>query len=103
MDKTTNGFAMVFLHELQHTKLGGNLEDTKKMGAKGDVVERINIMLGELNLPQRESYSPMDAGAGTYMYIPYSKEAKKSIKNGKHPSDDMPHVKINKLKIIFQD
>ena len=40
---------MTFLHELQHTDLGGNLSDTKKEFAKGPTVERVNTIREELD------------------------------------------------------
>ena len=99
MDKTTNGFAMVFLHELQHTEVGGGLLDTDKMGQKGPTVKIVNKMLRELNLHERESYQVMSAGSGTYYYIPYSKEVKENIEKGIEPMETQPHVRIHRFKI----
>jgi hypothetical protein len=98
MDKTTNGFAMVFLHEIQHTAILGGAKDIVKDGVKGPVVERVNVMLQELGLPERESYIPMSSGTGTHDFIPYSKEAKKKIKNGVEPTESQPHIRIHKLR-----
>jgi RHS repeat-associated protein len=49
LNPKTLGYGMTFLHELQHTDLGGNLSDTKKEFAKGPTVERVNIIREELD------------------------------------------------------
>jgi len=49
LNSKTLGYGMTFLHELQHTDLGGNLSDTKKEFAKGPTVERVNTIREELD------------------------------------------------------
>lgn len=103
-DKSTVGHGLTFLHEVQHTRVGGGIGDKALFSflrpyyAKGPTVSRINKMRRELGLPERESYSPMSAGTGRYDYIPFSKEAKKAIKKRKTPTSSQPHVKISKLR-----
>ena len=49
MDSRTLGWGMTLMHELYHTKVGGNLKDNYGSGYLGDVVTQMNAIRSELN------------------------------------------------------
>ena len=106
VDNTVMGHAFTFLHESQHTIIGGELVDDTILdflapNSQGQTVKRVNRMRRELGLPERQSYSVMSAGVGMYNYIPFSKNVKKGIKKGNKPSSSDPHIRISKMKTAF--
>ena len=75
LDKRTLGWGMTFLHEMHHTKTGGNLRDSNV--GTGDVVDSMNRFREELNslgynFGQRTNYLPLrlDTHDG-FEYIPF--------------------------------
>lgn len=49
LNEKTLGYGMTFLHELQHTDLRGNLDDTDQEYKTGPTVDRINVIRQELD------------------------------------------------------
>ena len=83
LDDRTLGFGMTFLHEINHTNIGGGLKDDRSsFGMTGPVVDRMNSIRNELgsSFGQRTSYmgvtfSPTEKPS----YIPFSEASKKML------------------------
>ncbi|MDO6812238.1 DUF6443 domain-containing protein [Tenacibaculum soleae] len=88
MNKTSLGFGMTFLHEMQHSAFGLGVGDDKSaFGRTGKVVDRMNTIRKELgsSYGQRTSYMGMNLG-GSKTYIPFDKGAKRRLSSGSTPS-----------------
>lgn len=114
LDPTTIGFALSFLHESYHTKAGGSVPDftpesdpqgryaqsSPYVYVTGDVELRINIMRRQLgpSFGQRMSYYAMEVlGDSNYGYVPFSKEAVKSLREYEKPVTDYYLVPANNV------
>ncbi|MDE6443499.1 MAG: hypothetical protein K2K64_03625, partial [Muribaculaceae bacterium] len=67
VDSRTMGYGLLFLHELHHTNIMGNLEDDKRESQTGPVVDKINKIRRELsfkgaNYGERMMYAPISIG-----------------------------------------
>ena len=74
---------MTFLHELHHTTIGGNYQDTTENFGTGDVVDRMNKIRNELNKQgfnygERLNYKAIPSGDGNI--IPFNNSALTSLK-----------------------
>ena len=83
VDGNTLGFGMTFLHELHHTTIGGNYQDTTENFGTGDVVDRMNKIRNELNKQgfnygERLNYKAIPSGDGNI--IPFNNSALTSLK-----------------------
>jgi len=79
VDNRTLGWGMTFMHELNHTQVGGGLRDTP--GNPGPLVSQMNIIRFELNTlggnyGQRLDYQA--SGIGGNAYLPFNVPAKQS-------------------------
>jgi RHS repeat-associated protein len=85
LNKTTEGYALTFLHEFGHTKVGGSRTDPSRDANPFDPGQNesvINVMRRQLGSEygQRLSYRPLDHRYGTA--IPYDRQAVRQIKKG---------------------
>ena len=83
VDGNTLGFGMTFLHELHHTTIGGNYQDTTENFGTGDVVDRMNKIRNELNKQgfnygERLNYKAIPSRDGNI--IPFNNSALTSLK-----------------------
>ena len=87
INNKTLGFGMTFMHEIQHTNLGGaHVDDVSGIGKTGAVVDKMNIIRSQLgnDFGQRTSYmSVFISGAGTF--IPFSSKALNVMQGGIAP------------------
>jgi RHS repeat-associated protein len=90
VDSRTQGWGMTFMHETQHTQVGGGRSDFPNgTGNPGPIETTMNQVRAELNAQggnygQRMSYSAEVMGGHTYM--PFNGRAGNSIRNGFIPS-----------------
>lgn len=87
LNPMTLDVGMTFLHEFQHTNLGGNLQDPRRFGATGPVVDRTNIIRAELGASygQRTSYKGMELSPGGQAYIPFDRSSLRRLQAGRAP------------------
>ncbi len=90
LDNRTMGFGMTFLHELNHTSIGGGLKDDKSaFGNTGAVVNRMNTIRGELgsSFGQRTSYMGLSfSPTKNPVFIPFNMASKNMLNQGRIPS-----------------
>ncbi|MEM8940361.1 MAG: RHS repeat-associated core domain-containing protein [Bacteroidota bacterium] len=88
LDPTTVGPALVFLHELGHTGVGGSRDDPSradspmKAGPNPRKINRMRRQLGK-SFGIRAAYGVTRVGRNVYM--PFSKKALRRLKKGKAP------------------
>ncbi|MDE6020401.1 MAG: hypothetical protein K2H01_05315 [Ruminococcus sp.] len=79
VDGRTMGYGMLFLHELYHSDVGGNLKDDRRDFHTGRVVDKMNVIRKELNqlgynFGERLSYPAIPVGNSNI--IPFDKGSK---------------------------
>ena len=89
LDATTVGPALVFLHELGHTGVGGSRDDPSRAdrpNIPGPNVRKVNRMRKQLgkNFGIRAIYGTRQNGSNHYM--PFSKKGLRQLKKGSVPS-----------------
>jgi hypothetical protein len=96
LNPATNDAAMVFLHELMHTKFGGGLTDPPQnsFGEVGDAEGVINTIRGELgpDFANRYSYGAQEVTRG--IYIPFDDNARYDLKQGNAPREGSLYIQI---------
>jgi RHS repeat-associated protein len=88
LNSSTVGPALVFLHELGHTGVGGSRDDPNKNpekvpGKNTRVINRMRRQLGK-NYGVRATYGTISVGGNHYM--PFSKQTKKQLKKRVNPT-----------------
>lgn len=96
INSKTLGYGMTFMHEIQHTTLGGSHKDDKTaFGKTGPVVDKMNKIRGELgsDFGQRTSYQALIiSGGGTF--IPFSSKAFNVMQGGISPYLTGSYIKL---------
>jgi len=96
LNAATNDAAMVFLHELMHTKIGGGLTDPERnsFGEIGGAEDVLNIIRGELgsDFAQRYSYAAQEVTSG--IYIPFDDNSRYDLEQGNSPRRGSLYIQI---------
>ena len=91
LNKTTNGYALTFFHEVGHTAYGGSGQDPPFVagqdaynvsGRQEALPNRIRRQLGR-NYGQRETYNSYYVPSTQTNYFPWSKKALRAVKSWK--------------------
>ena len=93
VNKNTLGYGMTFLHEMHHSALGlGVGDDKSKFGATGGVVDRMNLIRGELSNQSfmqsygtRTSYKARSFSGGK-AYLPMGQGSFKRLNGNRKPT-----------------
>ncbi len=88
LDNRTLGYGMTFLHEVDHSPVGSGHVDSKVLGTTGDVVDRMNIIRGQMGFKwgQSLSYPSYQMSPGSKdSYIPFSRPSLNSLNKGLIP------------------
>ncbi|MEW7289015.1 DUF6443 domain-containing protein [Aquimarina sp. 2304DJ70-9] len=93
VNKNTLGYGMTFLHEMHHSALGlGVGDDKSKFGATGGVVDRMNLIRGELSNQSftqsygtRTSYKARGFSSGK-AYLPMGQGSFKRLNGNRKPT-----------------
>ena len=104
LDPRTEGWGMNVIHEMLHTKNGGNYEDDmNRFGSTGYVTDFSNIIRAELGQQwgQRLSYLPMPVGG--YNIYPYDNISMQHLLNqDKLPLNQRTDPPSSSLFIIYR-
>jgi len=98
---------MTFMHEVLHSNVAeggatGHGDEIANFESTGKVVDRMNIIRGELNAQggnygNRESYKSLYFNPQTKKpsYLPFDRASQNSMNNGNPPAENTMYLQIN--------
>ena len=101
VDSRTQGWGMTFMHESQHSILGGGLRDVPRgsgVGPIGPVETRMNIVRSELNANganygQRRSYESLVPPYSNDAYLPFDSSSLRALQNNTFINSNSKFIK----------